>query len=44
MRFKGMNVVIPPRDYQKQNAVWDRTDQLPWFMEKIFLPYFLIKR
>lgn len=44
MRFKGINVVIPPRDYQKQNAVWDRTDQLPWFMEKIFLPYFLIKR
>ena len=44
MRLKKMNITNPPKGYIKQNAVWDRKDQLPWVMEKIFLPYFLLKR
>jgi hypothetical protein len=44
MRLKKMTITTPPKGYLKQNAVWDRKDQLPWVMEKIFLPYFLLKR
>ena len=44
MRLKNLNVVKSPNNYKRQAAVWDSRDNLPWFMEKLFIPYFLFKR
>jgi predicted ATP-grasp superfamily ATP-dependent carboligase len=44
MRLKNLNIVKPSKGFRKQNAVWNKKDFLPWLMEKIFLPYFVMKR
>ena len=37
-------VINSPKGFNKQYAVWSKKDFLPWFMEKVFLPYFVFKR
>ena len=44
MRFQNLKVIHSPKGFNKQHAVWNKNDTLPWLMEKLFLPYYLFKR
>jgi predicted ATP-grasp superfamily ATP-dependent carboligase len=44
MRWKNLRVIHSPEGYNKQHAVWNKNDILPWLMEKLFLPYYIFKR
>ena len=44
MRLNNLTVINSPKGFNKQHAVWSKKDFLPWFVEKVLVPYFVFKR
>ncbi len=44
MIFKGMGIRKIPNNYNVEKAVWAKDDILPAIIEKLLLPFFIVKR